>query len=394
MTPLTWTLLTCLLVLLLVAGIAVYAILRARQMQVWIRGYLFPAISVPVVQEHDEMHVFIAICDHWEPACYGASHEKALHRVSRWRTEYPQAFEQFRDCNDRPPQYSFFFPQDEYRPEYLDGIRPLIDSGFGDVEIHLHHHDDTPSGLQDKLESFRETLYHRHGLLRKDPQTGEIVYGFIHGNWALCNSRPDGFCCGVDQELTILKETGCYADFTMPSAPSPTQTQTINSLYYAQDRPGQRKSHNRGIRTRVGQMPLNDHLLMIQGPLTLDWGSRKFGLIPRIENGDLHGGRPASVRRLKLWIDAGVIVTGVPNWRFVKLHAHGCKDENIDTMLGPPMQQFYRDLQQLAAEQPQVHYHFVTAWEMAQLVHQAERGYAIPDYQQLGKVPSQVAACS
>ncbi len=367
-------------IILVASVIGLTLLIRARNMQYWIRSYAIPKEPTPPIHPDDVMDVFIAICDHWEPECYDASRETAQHRVSRWCNEYPQLFEQFRDVNGRPPQYTFFFPQDEYRPEYLDGIRPLCEAGFGDVDVHLHHHDDTPEQLREKLESFRETLYHRHGLLRKDPETGEIVYGFIHGNWALCNSRPDGTYCGVDQELTILMETGCYADFTLPSAPSPTQTSTINSIYYAQDRPGLRKSHDKGIQARVGQTPPADHLLMIQGPLTLDWQSRKFGLIPRIENADIHGGRPGTKHRLQLWLDAGVIVEGQPNWRFVKLHTHGCKDENIDTLLGSPMQQFYRDLESVSQENPNFRFHFVTAWEMAQLVRQAERGVAVPNF--------------
>lgn len=359
-------------------GTAVLLLIRARNMQYWLGPYVTGRFAAPECHPDDVVDVFIAICDHWEPACYGASHQTALQRVQRWREEYPRLFDQFRDANDRPPQYTFFFPQDEYHPAYLDGIAPLCEAGFGDVDVHLHHDNDSPQQLQDKLEEFKETLHSQHGLLRRDPVTGEIVYGFIHGNWALCNSRPDGHCCGVDQELTVLLETGCYADFTMPSAPSPTQTRIINSLYYAIDRPGERKSHNSGVLARVGQRPPKDHLLMIQGPLCLDWNSRKFGLIPRIENGDLHGGRVGSARRLQLWIDAGVTVAGQPNWRFVKLHTHGCKDENINDLLGPPMQQFYRELQQLTEQQPNLRLHFVTAWEMAQLVHQAECGAAVP----------------
>lgn len=365
--------------LTIIAAMTMFFLIRARQMQYWIHSYAFPKEPVPPMHPEDEVHVLIAICDHWEPECYGASREIAMHRVQRWRNEYPSLFERFRDVNDRPPQYTFFFPQDEYRPEYLDGIQPLCEAGYGDVDVHLHHHDDTADQLREKLETFRETLFHRHGLLRRDPATGEIVYGFIHGNWALCNSRRDGHCCGVDQELTVLQQTGCYADFTLPSAPSSTQTSTINCIYYATDLPGQRKSHNRGMRARVGQLPLKDHLLMVQGPLMLDWGSRKFGIVPRLENADLHGDRPANTRRLKLWLNAGVTVAGQPNWRFVKLHTHGCKDSNIDTLLGEPMQNFYRELEVMQRWNPKLRFHFVTAWEMSQLVHQAEMGYATPD---------------
>ena len=77
-----------------------------------------------------------------------------------------------------------------------------------DVEIHLHHRHDTSQSLQDKLEHYRETLFHRHGLLAKGA-AGQITYGFIHGNWALDNSHPQGDHCGVNDEISILRETGC-----------------------------------------------------------------------------------------------------------------------------------------------------------------------------------------
>lgn len=367
---------------------------RQRNMQFWLRNYLWPSreerdahgevnrrVRVALNSGHiasthevpaEPIDLFIAICDHYEPRNAGASHEVAINRVDRWCEEYPQRFERFHDSCGRVPQHSFFFPQDEYHPEYLDRLADLCSAGWGDVDVHLHHDGDTADSLREKLESFRDTLFHRHGLLRRDPITGEIVYGFIHGNWALCNCRPDGRWCGVDQELTVLRETGCYADFTLPSAPTDTQTTTINSIYYTTDKPGRRKSHDTGLRARVGQPAPAEHLLMIQGPLELDWSRRKFGLIPRIENADIHASFAPSSARLPLWLRAGVHVLGRPNWLFVKLHTHGCKAGNIDTLLGEPTQRFHESLSNLAAQHPGFRYHYVTAWEMAQLVHAAE----------------------
>jgi hypothetical protein len=160
----------------------------------------------------------------------------------------------------------------------------------------------------------------------------------------------------------------------MPSAPSDTQTTTINSIYYAQDKPGQRKSHDRGVRAEVGKTSPQDSLLMVQGPLTFDWSRKKFGVMPKIENGDLLANHPPTIQRMKLWMNAGVIVKGRPNWRFVKLHTHGCKSGNIDMLLGPKTQQFHQDLADLHKKQPNFRYHYVSAWEMAQLIHQAEQG--------------------
>ncbi|MEZ6057982.1 MAG: hypothetical protein R3C01_14885 [Planctomycetaceae bacterium] len=381
--------------LVLGAGLVAFLI-RRRNMQLWLPNYVFPSETAPVRDPDLPIDLYIAVCDHWEPRCYGATDALAMQRVRRWTKEYPELFRQFKDSSGRSPIHTCFFPQDEYRPEYLDELKKLCDAGLADVDVHLHHRDDTADGLREKLIGFRETLEHRHGLLRKDPETGQTVYGFIHGNWALCNSRRDGMWCGVDQELTVLLETGCYADFTLPSAPSDTQTGTINSIYYAQDIPGQCKSHDRGIRAKVGATAPEHHLLMIQGPLCLDWQHRKCGMIPRIENADVTIGRPASIDRLKLWMETGVHVAGAPNSLFIKLHTHGCKDGNIDTWLGPDMQRFHRDLALFAQENPRVRYHYVSAWEMAQIVHRLEQGEpALPqmDRPPQGRCSARHAGC-
>jgi len=326
------------------------------------------------VADDDCLDVFIAICDHFEPEWNHPTNDIAVARVQRWLEEYPALFSRYHDVEGRPPQHTFFFPQDQYAPRYLDRLAQLCNDGYGDVDVHLHHDADTSEQLGAKLDGFRETLWERHSLLRRDPATGEIVYGFIHGNWALCNSRPDGRWCGVNDEIDVLRATGCYADFTMPSAPSDTQTKTINSIYYAFNQPGRPKSHDIGVPARVGTAPPHDGLLLIQGPLMLDWRSRRLGLLPRIENGDLHASHPPTGRRLDLWLKAGVHVVGRKRQCFVKLHTHGAKDGNIDMLLGPRMQRFHEELALRAQADRRFRYHYVTAWEMAQLVHAAETG--------------------
>lgn len=270
-------------------------------------------------------HVYFCICDHFEPYWNKASAETARKRIQRWVENYPGIAEEYRDSDGAPLKYSFFYPEEEYRHEDMTELALLCHAGFGEVEIHLHHDNDTPENLRRTLIEYKKRLHEQHGLLSRDSLTGEIVYGFIHGNWALCNSRPDGRWCGVNEEIKILRETGCYADFTMPSAPSSTQTRKINSVYYALDKPGYRKSHDWGINAEVGKQ--HDGLLMIQGPLALDWGRRKYGLIPRIESSGLLGTYPPSPERVKLWIDAGISVKGAPEHVFVKLYTHGAQED-------------------------------------------------------------------
>ena len=173
-----------------------------------------------------------AVADHFEPMYRRATPEVALRRVETWLERYPAMAGSFRDADGRPPQHTFFYPIEEYRPELLDRLAELCRAGFGEVEVHLHHDRDTAASLKSQLESSARTLHERHGLLSWDG-AGRIRYGFVHGNWALGNSLPGGRWCGVDDELSVLHETGCYADFTLPSAPSAAQTRTVNEIYYA-----------------------------------------------------------------------------------------------------------------------------------------------------------------
>src|SRR5205807_7032093 len=195
----------------------------------------------------------------------GVSAERARGRVETWVRDYPRRLGAFRDSDGRPPKHSFFYPLETYNAEHLDALTELCRAGYGEVEVHLHHDHDTGEALRAKLLAYKELLQRRHGLLARNRQTGEVMYGFIHGNWALDNSRPDGRWCGVNNELDILRETGCYADFTLPSAPSPTQTRQINSTYYAVDDPCRPKSHDRGVPVAVGTPPAKS-LMLVQGP--------------------------------------------------------------------------------------------------------------------------------
>jgi hypothetical protein len=210
------------------AGLAGYV--RARNMRRWLAPYLLQMPRRRKPRSDEEIHVLLCIADHYEPKAGKAPPEQARGRVERWVEEYPRQFGQFRDSDGRPPRYSFFYPAEEYEPEYLDALAELCRAGYGEVEIHLHHHNDTADNLRASLLAFKETLAERHGLLSRRKDTGEVVYAFIHGNWALCNSRPDGHCCGVNNELDVLLETGCYVDMTYPSAPSPTQPPKLNTM--------------------------------------------------------------------------------------------------------------------------------------------------------------------
>ncbi len=249
------------------------------------------------------VHVLLCVADHYEPGNGGVSHETGLARVQSWAGGYPAKLGAFRDSDGRPPRHTFFYPLEMYREKEVELLAALCRQGFGEIEVHLHHENDTAEELRRRLIEFRDLLTTRHGQLARHMRTGQTMYGFVHGNWALDNSRPDGRWCGVTNELDILRETGCYADFTMPAYPDACQTRKINSIYYAVGRPGRCKSHDTGLDVGRGALPANA-LMLIQGPLLLNWRNRKWGIVPRVENACIQGSQPPTMQRLDLWLKA------------------------------------------------------------------------------------------
>ena len=315
-------------------------------------------------------HLLLAVCDHFEPFHY-TGQEEALRRVERWKTEFPR-FSEFRDADGASPKQTFFYPVEQYDEAVLECLADVCRLTGCETEIHLHHHNDTAENLAATLERGKSNLL-RHGLLSRD-ETAVVSFAFIHGNWALDDSHPKGNHCGVRHELRVLKNAGCYADFTLPSAPGRTQTRTINSLYYATST-GNPKSHDTGTPARVGVPPSGD-LLMVQGPLGLNWGWRKLGFLPRVENGDLTAANPPTLDRLKLAVDLDIHVQGRPEWVFIKLHTHGAPPPNSDMLLGDRMRQFHAEVAGWIAEsRGAVALHYVSAREMVNILHAAEDGH-------------------
>ncbi len=312
------------------------------------------------------------VVDHFEPYRGNASDSLAVDRVKRWVENLPGLADGISGSDGKPYKHTFFYPKEEYSRSILDQLSQIRLMGLGEVEIHIHHDKATSDCFREDMLSFKSLLRREHGLLSSVKGTNDARYGFIHGNWALDNARPDGCWCGINDELIILKETGCYADFTLPSAPSVTQTAKINSIYYAKDDPERPLSHNRGMNVRVGRAASGD-LLLVQGPLTLDWQARKNGLFPGIENAEIGGGRPPTIRRFDLWKRQHISVIGRPEWIFIKVHCHGAVKKNAEMFFSGQMRSFLQTLI-LHAEQTGFALHFVSAREMYNIIKAAEAG--------------------
>ena len=346
-----------------------------REAQVWLPGYVRQRAvalrrSPPATGPID---ILFCIADHFEPDHGGADLARQRARLRRCVEDYPRLADAFRDADGIPPQHTFFSPLEMYRPELIDGLAELHAGGYGEVEVHLHHAHDSSAGLRRRLEWFRDTLAVRHGLLGRD-RTGRPVYGFIHGNWALDNA--DARFCGVNDELTVLRETGCYADFTMPAAPDPAQSRIVNTIYRAIDDPSRPRSYDAGVRARTGVAPEPRSLLMVQGPLALRWDSRVAGIVPRLDNAAIDASplNIPTLDRFRRWVDAGISVAGRPEWIFVKVHTHGAKEANAGILLGERMHAFHAALARHFNDGIRFRLHYVTARETANIIAAAEAG--------------------
>ena len=338
----------------------------------WLPGYLVSRRRRPG-GGRGPRHLMFCVADHFEPFSRSVGPEAALDRVARWVHEYPAVFSGIEDADGRGPQHTFFYPAEEYRPEWISLLCELVAKGHGEVEVHLHHRGDTQEGLAKTLLEFKTHLRTDHGLLGED-DSGNIRYGFVHGNWALCNSLPNGDWCGVNEELTVLQKTGCYADFTFPSAPSPSQPHMVNAIYRAKDTPCRPRGHDRGGRVRTYSTADRNDLMIIEGPLALDWGRRKLGILPRLETGTLDESNPATPHRLELWIKQGIGVFGRPEWIFVKVHTHGCLPGNRRVVLGEPMRSVHEYLANRYNDGRAWKLHYVTAREIYNIIRAAEDG--------------------
>jgi len=311
-------------------------------------------------------HLMFLFVDHFEPRDAAA--------VEAWTRQYPEMARRHRDADGRPPRHTWFYDSDDAR--VLDRLAGLCRQGLGEVELHLHHGNDTADSLTERIEQRKESFHQSGALITA---TGQRTFGFIHGKWSLDNSRGDAHC-GVNNELQVLRRTGCYADFTFP-AWGRMQPHKVNSIYYATDDPAAPKSYDTGVDVQVGRDPSGD-LMIFQGP-----GARS-GLPERIGKWRLVRAplerffltcnityySPWSPKRMARWVAAHVHVRGRPEWTFIKVHTHGAREKNFDAYFGRGADAMCDGLESLYNDREQWSLHYVTAREAHNIVKAAEAG--------------------
>lgn len=345
---------------------------RAKSIWPWLPAYTWQRLArrLPDLRP---LHLIIGVANHFEPmnrtgmVRIPVDPREQERRVKAWCREYPRAVGRWRDQEGQPLRHTYFYPAEECDFSLVDRLVEHCHAGCGEVEIHLHHGvhaPDTAAHTRDTLVEFRDALAAR-GCLAREDGSGPPRYGFVHGNWALANSDR-GRYCGVDEEMQILADTGCYADFTLP-APSPAQVAKINALYECSLPLRRRAPHRRGTDLEKGRSP-RSFPLIVQGPLMLDLARRRRGrLAPGIESGELTATNPPTMRRLRLWQEAAITVRGRPDWLFIKLHCHGLTTGDESALYGPAVQNFLDELVEGSKDGTQYQLHFVTLREMVNI---------------------------
>ena len=332
-----------------------------------------------------------AFVDHFEPGNRNAPPEQQKARVDAWVQGYPILASKHRDSDGICPQHTFFFPPHYDTHDHLERIVELCSCGFGEVEMHLHHDRQEPwpddeVSLKNKILDCIEA-YSRYGVFcLPNERKG---YAFIHGDWALANSLREGQHCGVNDELSILESTGCYADFTFPVS-NESQPKMANTIFYGSSYPLYPKGYNNHpIPAKVG-VKNSKGLLFVQGVIGLRWKSRTHKFKPSIEQSNVDINDQPISGRIDYWIEKAIHVKGKPEWVFIKIHTHGSREEDRELLLGKGCEEMYSYLETKYNDREKYFLHYVSAREMYNIIKAAEdgligwpgryRNYIVPRY--------------
>jgi hypothetical protein len=361
------------LVLFILFSAVVMRAAAMRQMHRWLPFWIWSRMTKRNrIESCEPTHILFCVVDHFEPGNGGVNEARQRRRLAAWVKGYSAMAAQYRDADGRMPQHTWFYPP-HHRHEFLEDLVHLCRKGCGDIEMHLHHNrmppfPDTAETLRNKIRRCIDD-YARFGIFCQ--ADGSRRFAFIHGDWSLDNARGVDFC-GVNNELTILKECGCYADFTFPTMTS-AQPTMANRIYYASDDPARPKSYDKGCELSVGGSP-QDELVLIPGIIGLRWKPGKIMSRPSIEASELNYDTAPSPARIDYWVRDAVTVQGQPEWKFIKLHTHGAPEKAHDVLFGKSARRMHDYLARTYNDGRRYVLHYVTAREMYNLARAAEAG--------------------
>ena len=321
----------------------------------------------------EKKHIIFTVANHFEPA-WSVNGLLDLDTQRRRLDDYhklaQRTGEAVLDADGTKFHHTNFYPAEQYDFQILEKMAQMQAEGLGEVEIHLHHgveKPDTAENLRKSLVDFRDILAEEHLCLSRFEGEAQPKYAFVHGNLALANSCGGRFC-GVDEEMQILQETGCYADMTLPSAPDESQVPVINQIYECGLPLTEKIPHRKGRQASVfGKQPQLP--LIFTGPLIFNWTRRIKGLpVPRLDDGALVYNQPMDLARLNRWLSANVTVKGRSDWIFVKLYCHGFFDHDQSACIGEDATRFFSEIVENGEKSGAYKVHLASAREAFNMV--------------------------
>lgn len=278
---------------------------------IWLPTYLKDRVSNRrrIANQDHKIDIIFLIADHFEPSRREGN--LGVQRVRDWCRLYEEMVEGHFDSDGYPPQHTWFYRYDYPNIECIKILSDYVQKGFGEIEFHLHHSSDTEESFANKIRSGVD-WFNQVGAMITNEEKPKKYFGYVAGNWALDSGNND---------LKVLKEAGCYADFTFPAFGSKSQPKKVNSIYYAINTSGP-KSYNSGVDVEVGK-PESGELMIFEGPIWIDWEKRI------IDYGAIEPYSLPSPDRVISWLNAHVHVKGRPEWIFIKLHCHGIQGRDV-----------------------------------------------------------------
>src|SRR5574340_1169219 len=91
------------------------------------------------------VHLIIGLADHFEPAIVPldgrarAPYEAQERRLDRWCKHYPKVAREFPDAEGYPFRHTYFYPAEQYDKGLIDTLADHCKTGWGEIEVHLHH---------------------------------------------------------------------------------------------------------------------------------------------------------------------------------------------------------------------------------------------------------------
>lgn len=213
-------------------------------------------------------HIIYMHADHFEPG--SCSLDICNERLKIWTNDlkklkikpslfvFPSLLMDYRDGKiiTRPSSLT---------PTIIKYLKPMENNG-ADINLHIHHERWTTSSvttepwitlLREKKVTDEQMLITHIIDVKKvfeDVGIDMTSWGFVHGMWGL--NASDTRVCNIENEIIILKEYGCFGDFTFPAG-RPRCTPDMSGIFSVPNRIG-KKIYNAGFKLKKGKNILQE----------------------------------------------------------------------------------------------------------------------------------------